>query len=155
MNEDKTRFDRHLGPFADASEMAGAAQHDHGDAGFLRFLVAKLDCLRSDGLTKAILGVDECHGVVVDDNFKFPVWNQKPDAFHCDLARRPDDAVAVVAHQIRTHEVQGYPCALRRQAAFGKEDIANEIFQASALISTKVSFGLSHDFRRAGTITVV
>ena len=58
VDRDQAGRRRHLGPVADAADVAGVAQRDDGEAHGLALVDADLDRLRRDRLAEAVLAVD-------------------------------------------------------------------------------------------------
>ena len=68
MDRDQAGFGGAFGPVADAADMAGVAQRDHGEAGGAGLGDAEVDGLRGDGLAEAAVAVDDGVGRAFGDD---------------------------------------------------------------------------------------
>ncbi len=120
---------RHLGPFADAADMAGIFQRDRRKPHRLAFLDAERHRLRRRGLAEAILPVEDRQHRRVDHALHRLVGEEHAVLLPFHVARRARDAVAVMACKIGADEIFSDPPALLLGAAGGDENVGDEVRQ--------------------------
>ena len=126
MDRDQPRLGRHLGPVADAADVARVAQR-HGRQAVLAALVdADADGLRRHGLAEAVLAVDHGDHRRVDHDLDGDVGHHGAVLLLGGIARHAHDAVAVVAGEVGAHEVAADAAALLRRAAGRGKDVRDE-----------------------------
>ena len=96
-----------LGPGADPPEMTGIADGGEGEAEFCRALGGKRHSLAADHLAVAEAAVEEEGGAAVVDHRKMPVGEDLPGLHPVDVFPDADDAVGIVADEVRLDEMVG------------------------------------------------
>jgi hypothetical protein len=111
---DVDEMDRHqagvgglLAPFADPPDMGGMAQRHDRHPGLLGLGDADLDGLRGDGLAEAVVAFQHGMGRALGNHRDRQARDGASGPHVLDIARRPDDAVAVVAGEVGIHQVAG------------------------------------------------
>ncbi len=140
MDRDQPRLGRHLGPVADAADVACVAQGDGREAVLAALVDADADGLRRHGLAEAVLAVDHGDHRRVDDDVDGDVGQHRAVLLLGGVARHADDAVAVVARQVGAHRVAADAPALLRRAPRRGEDIRDESSQRFALMVTVILY---------------
>ena len=110
------RLRRHQRPIADAAQMPRVAQGDDGDAVAGALVDAQLHRLLADGLAEAELAIDDGDGVVLEDDLDRAVREHLAGLEPLHVGRHADDAVRIVADEVRFDQVRGDALGLRPAA---------------------------------------
>ena len=103
-----------LGVRAYAAEVMGVAQGEGDDSRVPDALEREVGRLAADHLSETEPPVQPKHGAAVLEHLDFRIGREAPVRDGVDVVRRHADAVGVVAHEIREHEVLGgFPRELR------------------------------------------
>ena len=87
--------------------MARVSQGDDGHAVPRALLDPQSHGLLADGLAEAELSIDDGDGVVLEDNAYRLTGEHSPVPQPLDIGGHADDAVRIVAHQVRFYQVSG------------------------------------------------
>ena len=133
MDRDQTGLGRHLGPVADATDVAGVAQRHRREAVLQALLDADADGLRRHRLAEAILAIDDGDYRRVDHDLDRDVGHHRAVLLLDGVARHPDHAVAVMAGEVGADEIAADPATLLRRASSRGKDVRDEGFEGLRL----------------------
>jgi hypothetical protein len=129
MHGDQTLGRCHLRPVADPADMAGIAQGHRRQSHRPAFVDADAHRLGRYGLAEAVSAVDHGEHRGIGHDLHGSIGEDGAVAFHLNIARHPDDAVAVMAGQVGADQIGRHSPALLDRTAGGDEDIADKILQ--------------------------
>ena len=129
VDRDAARRRRHLGPVADAAQVAGVAQGDDRHAVRLRPLDAEAHGLGPHRLAHPEAAVDEGEAAAVGDERQLLVGDLHAALQPLDVAQGPHHPVAVVADQVGAHQVATDAGRLGGRAAGGAEDLGEQLLE--------------------------
>ena len=121
---------RLLGPFPDPSQMARVAQRHHGHAVLCRLGDAELHRDGAGRLSEPVMGVEERESAGVADHLWGEAGHEGAVAEPGQVARNPDDAVAIVTREVRGHEVAPDPAGFGFRASRVGKDVPDQHFKA-------------------------
>jgi hypothetical protein len=102
---DETGFRRHLGPVADAADVARVPERHHGEAHGLAFCDADGDRLRRHGLAETVQTVDDGQHRRLGNHLDLAVGVYDAVALPLQIARHARDTVAVVTCEVGGDQV--------------------------------------------------
>ena len=105
MDGHEARLGRHLGPVADAADMATVLQGHQGKAERLAFVDADLHRLRRHGLAEAVLAIDDRQHRRFADDVDGLIGDRRALAPVLRIARHTHHTVAVMAGEIGDDEI--------------------------------------------------
>ena len=133
MDRDEPGLGRHLGPVADAADVARILQGDHRQPHGLALLDADRHRLRRHGLAEAIEAVDHRQHRRLGHDLGRPVRVHHAVALPAQIARHARHAVAVVSCQIGRYQVLADAPGLRLGASRLCKNLAHQLGQRPRL----------------------
>ena len=129
MQRDQSCMRGHLGPMTDSPQVTAVPQTDNRHTVLRAFLDPDIDGSFAEPLPEAELAIGHGHGIGIDENVEIAIRQNLALPEPLDVRRDPNQAVRVVAGQVRDNEVIGNARGFRGSAADAREDCSNEPFK--------------------------